>query len=286
MIQKEAMFPVLDDGFIRVVDILGDDQAIVDTARVSIGSQKATSSTKDLIRYMMRHRHSSPFEFAVLILHLRLPIDVARQWWRHRTASLSERSTRYSIQDTSAQRVLPGEWRLQSKDAKQGSEGLLDEDQGQILSETEEKLQEAAYSFYQQAIGFGVAREQARKNLPLCHYTEAFWKIDLHNLLHFLSLRMDDHAQEEIRQYANIIGEKIVAEWCPLTWEAFRDFRLNAVTLSQKEIQAIQARNDDVLLFQLYEQFGWLTPDGVSLNTRKGEVNEYLSKMETLCLLD
>ncbi len=233
-------FPVLDDGFIRVVDYMGSDVSIVQAARVSYGEgTKKISEDRGLIRYLMRHQHTTPFEMCEIKLHVRVPMDCWRQWIRHRTANVNEYSTRYSIAIDSAQRTRENEWRKQSLSNKQGSEEFLDEDIGLTLSEKEEHLHKQIRSIYDERIEKGVAREQARKDLPLSTYTEAYWKIDLHNLFHFLALRMDSHAQYEIRSYANIIGNEIVKKWCPLAWEAFESYRLNSYKFSDIEMKVL-----------------------------------------------
>ena len=227
---------VLDEGFVRVVDYMGDDSAIVQAARTSYGrGTKRRHEDRGLIRYLMRHAHTTPFEMCELKLHVRVPMDVWRQWIRHRTASVNEYSTRYSEAIDAAQRTAPDSWRLQSASNRQGSSGLLPAEQGAALSEEERRLQRQARDIYEARLAAGVAREQARKDLPLSTYTEAYWKIDLQNLLHFLELRMDEHAQLEIRAYATVIGEQIVAKWVPLTWEAFLDYRRGGTALSRIE---------------------------------------------------
>lgn len=234
-------FAVLDQGHVMLDDVMGSDEAILKYARISYGKgTKSVSSDRNLIRYMMRHRHSTPFEKPVLILHVRCPMDCWRQWVRHRTASISEYSTRYSEAVDAVQRTAAHEWRLQSSVNKQGSGDFLPADIGLELSEDEASFQDHARDIYLARLSAGVSREQARKDLPLSTYTEAYWKIDLHNLLHFLGLRMDGHAQKEIRDYATVIGEQIVKPLFPNTWEAFEDYRLNAYTLSRMEIKLIQ----------------------------------------------
>jgi len=220
-------FPVLDDGFVRVVDYLGADESIVQAARVSYGAgTRKTREDRGLIRYLMRHAHTTPFEMCELKLHVRVPMDCWRQWIRHRTANVNEYSTRYSVAIDASQQTKPDQWRRQSTDNKQGSEGLMDAATGEQLSASERELLDHAQRVYAERLEKGVAREQARKDLPLSTYTEAYWKVDLHNLFHFLWLRMDAHAQWEIRQYANVIGQEIVARWVPMAWEAFtRRFR-------------------------------------------------------------
>lgn len=234
-------FSVLDDGFVCLVDVMGDDGSIVQAARVSYGAgTKKVSDDRTLIRYLMRHRHSTPFEMAEIKLLVRVPMDCWRQWIRHRTANVNEYSTRYSLAIDAAQTTPPDQWRTQSESNRQGSEGFLDEALGAELTESEREFQDSARKLYEQRIEQGVAREQARKDLPLATYTEAYWKIDLHNLLHFLALRMDSHAQLEIRDYATTIGERIVKPLFPLVWEAFVDYRREGQFLSRLDRGVIQ----------------------------------------------
>ena len=255
------VFPVLDDGFVRVVDYMGDDAAVVQAARVSYGAgTKQVSDDRGLIRYLLRHRHTTPFEMCELKLHVRVPMDAWRQWIRHRTASVNETSTRYSIAIDAAQRTPPDQWRLQAASNRQGSEGALDPAAGAALSAEEAELQDRIRAVYNARLERGIAREQARKDLPLCTYTEAYWKIDLHNLLHFLALRMDSHAQQEIRDYATVIGDEIAARWVPITWEAFQDYRSGSLSLSRIErgiLAAVgQGRGEEA--GALAEEAGWL----------------------------
>jgi thymidylate synthase (FAD) len=232
---------VLDDGFVRVIDYMGDDSAVVQAARVSYGDgTKRISEDRGLVRYLMRHSHTTPFEMCELKLHVRAPMDAWRQWVRHRTANVNEYSTRYSIAIDSAQQTAPSEWRRQARSNKQGSDDFLSLEVGERLSADEGSFHKKARSLYESRLEEGVAREQARKDLPLATYTEAYWKIDLHNLLHFLELRMDEHAQHEIRTYATLIGEKIVAKWVPTVWEAFVDYRLNAVRFTKLELEVLR----------------------------------------------
>jgi len=233
--------PVLDDGFVCLVDVMGDDQAVVQAARVSYGEGTTkVSDDRGLIRYLMRHRHSTPFEMAEIKLLVRVPMDTWRQWIRHRTANVNEYSTRYSLAIDAAQRTLPGQWRGQAATNRQGSGDALGHEIGAQLTLEESELQERARSIYEHRIAQGVAREQARKDLPLSTYTEAYWKVDLHNLLHFLALRMDDHAQWEIRQYASTIGQQIVQSLFPLVWEAFVDYRLEGMFLTRLDHEVVR----------------------------------------------
>ena len=233
-------FKVLNDGFVRVVDYMGSDESIVQAARVSYGKgTKKVSEDRGLIRYLMRHQHTTPFEMCEIKLHIRIPMDCWRQWIRHRTANVNEYSTRYSIAIDSAQKTNETEWRLQSGINKQGSGDFVQTEAGTHFSLQEETLHENIWAIYNERIEAGIAKEQARKDLPLSTYTEAYWKIDLHNLLHFLHLRMDAHAQQEIRNYATVIGNEIVKKWCPVTWSAFEDYQLSAMKLSGIELNIV-----------------------------------------------
>lgn len=237
---------VLDHGFVRVVDYMGDDGAVVQAARVSYGrGTRAVSEDRGLIRYLMRHWHSTPFEMCEIKLHVKLPIFVARQWIRHRTANVNEYSGRYSVLDREF--YIPSRENLaaQSTGNRQGRGGILPEHQAQ---EVMRLLQEDAEHNYERYIWLlnegegkdhdgadaermGLSRELARIGLGLNTYTQWYWKVDLHNLLGFLRLRADPHAQYEIRAYAEVILE-MVSQWVPLTHEAFLEYRLGAVSLS------------------------------------------------------
>ena len=252
---------ILDDGFVRVVDYLGSDASIVQAARVSYGAgTKTVHEDAGLIRYLMRHGHTTPFEMCEIRLHVRVPMDTWRQWIRHRTANVNEYSTRYSVAIDAAAITDSHAWRRQSSRGRQGSEGYLSEEVGLRLTEREGDLQRLAREVYLERLAAGVAREQARKDLPLSTYTEGYWKIDLHNLFHFLAVRMDRNAQEEIRAYATLIGNEIVGRWCPIAWQAFKDYRLNSVVVSALEIQVVRAlaSGDSATAIALAEQFGWL----------------------------
>ena len=242
---KWKKFSVLNDGHVCLVDVMGDDYSIVEAARVSYGEgTRKISDDRTLIRYLMRHRHTTPFEMAEIKLRVRVPMDCWRQWIRHRTANVNEYSTRYSEAIDSQQTTLPNEWRAQNTANRQGSGDCLDvEEIGKSLSAGEHILQCQTRGEYERRLEAGVAREQARKDLPLSTYTEAYWKIDLHNLFHFLSLRMDSHAQLEIREYATVIGQEIVKPLFPLAWEAFEDYRLGAVYLSKIDVEVMQRMN-------------------------------------------
>jgi thymidylate synthase (FAD) len=278
-------FPVLDDGFVRVLDYMGDDAAVVQAARISYGAgTKQVHQDRGLIRYLLRHAHSTPYEMCEIKLHVRVPMDTWRQWVRHRTASVNEYSTRYSVAIDATQQTPPDEWRLQSALNRQGSAGTLPRDAGEKLSAAERLLQNESRRVYEERLASGVAREQARKDLPLSTYTEAYWKINLHNLLHFLNLRMDDHAQEEIRAYARVIGEQIVAVWVPLVWEAFLDYRRHAMQLSGIEVELVRliSQNDRAAAIAAAERHGLLSrrKDGsLARNRERAELEQKLAAL-------
>lgn len=245
--------PVLDHGFVRVIDYMGNDSAIVQAARVSYGKgTKMVNEDRGLINYLIRHRHSTPFEMCEIKFHIKSPIFVARQWLRHRTANVNEYSARYSIMDKEF--YIPDAKHLaaQSKINRQGREEVLQGEQAKRVLEllTEDALR--AYKHYEVMLNEdnegnildpslpGLARELARMNLPVNFYTQWYWKIDLHNLMHFLSLRADPHAQYEIRAYADEIV-KVLEKWVPITYEAFMNYRLGAASLSAKGLAVVKA---------------------------------------------
>ena len=244
--------PVLDHGFLRVIDYMGDDGAIVQAARVSYGrGTKRVSEDSGLIRYLMRHRHSTPFEMCEIKYHVKLPIFVARQWIRHRTANVNEYSARYSILDREFYLPAPEHLAAQSATNRQGRgavlEGaeavrvldLLRADATRSYDHYLDMLNEDAPDAPRDPTRAGLARELARMNLTLNTYTQWYWKTDLHNLLHFLSLRADPHAQHEIRVYADAMLQTVRA-WVPAAYQAFLDYRLGAVTLSAGMVAALR----------------------------------------------
>jgi thymidylate synthase (FAD) len=264
------------NAFICLVDHMGDDSSIVQAARVSYGKDeqdeyictltgdykttKKPFSDKDrqLIRYLMNHSHTTPFEMVEIKFMVQVPMDCWRQWIRHRTASVNEYSTRYTEALDFFQVTQPTEWRLQSSDNKQGSSGFLTEwplnctykdtnAPGNLLSENELEFHDHAKRLYQQRLNLGVAKEQARKDLPLSTYTRAYWKCDLHNIFNFLRLRMDSHAQLEIRSFANSMFE-IVKDICPVACEAFEDYVLYSKKFSKMEMVLIKNLADNCLL--------------------------------------
>ena len=241
--------PLLDHGFIRPIDYMGDDAAIVQSARVSYGrGTRRISDDRGLIRYLMRHQHTTPLEMCEIKLHCKMPIFVARQWVRHRTANLNEYSARYSILDREfyipSQEVMAA----QSQTNRQGRGQQLSTEQAQQVQELLYQDAMRAYDHYEEMLNedregqprdpsrMGLARELARMNLSLNYYTQWYWKIDLHNLLNFLRLRADPHAQHEIRVYADAILHLLVRPWVPLAYEAFLDYQLNARTFSSQEM--------------------------------------------------
>jgi len=234
-------FPCLDHGFIRVVDYMGNDPAIVQAARVSYAEgTKTLRHDRGLIRYLMRHRHTSPFEMCELKLHVKLPIFVARQWIRHRTASVNEISGRYSILKDEFYVPEADFLAKQASDNKQGRDVTLAPVEAELVQEILRDAARADSSTYHDLLEHQeLARELARLALPVSTYSEWYWKIDLHNLLHFMSLRLHPHAQKEFQVYAQVIAD-ILKVWVPLTWEAFVDYRMEAHTFSRQEMDALR----------------------------------------------
>jgi thymidylate synthase (FAD) len=244
--------PVLDHGFIRVVDYMGDDAAIVQAARVSYGrGTRRTSEDQGLINYLMRHRHTTPFEMCEIKYHVKLPIFVARQWIRHRTANVNEYSGRYSILDNEFYIPASEHLAAQATTNRQGREQVLEGSAAQRILDFLRRDAERAYAGYAELLNEdtsgtpidpgrpGLARELARMNLSLNFYTQWYWKTDLHNLMHFLSLRADAHAQYEIRAYAEAML-RTLARWVPMTHAAFLEYRMNAATISAAGLAVIR----------------------------------------------
>lgn len=226
-------FKVLDKGFIRVVDKMGDDGAIVQAARVSYGQgTKSVNEDRALIRFLMRHRHTSPFEMCEIKLHLKMPMVIAEQLLRHRTANVNKYSGRYSEMIDEFYIPKACEIGYQSQNNKQCRDTNIPIEVASEVVEIIQRSSEAAYATYKKLLDKGVAREIARMVLPSNIYTQLYWKIDLHNLLHFIQLRVHQSAQYEIREYANVL-EKIVQEWVPYTYEAFVDYRKEAVNVGK-----------------------------------------------------
>ena len=239
-----SIYPILDHGFVRVIDYMGDDAAITQAARVSYGKgTKAVSNDEGLIRYLMRHWHSTPFEMCEVKLHVKLPVFVARQWIRHRTANVNEYSARYSILDREFYIPSPEDLAAQSVVNNQGRGEALSGDEAARVLEYLKGDAARCYDHYQEMIGQegqqGLARELARMNLPANIYTQWYWKVDLHNLFHFLRLRADAHAQYEIRVYAEQICT-LVKDWVPYAYAAFEDYRMGGATLSGKALDCVK----------------------------------------------
>lgn len=245
--------PVLDHGFIRVVDYMGTDASIVQAARVSYG--KGTKKSREdagLINYLLRHRHTTPFEMCEIKFHIKLPIFIARQWIRHRTANVNEYSGRYSILDREFYVPAPEHIAAQSVINNQGRGEVLEGAEAARVLEILKSDSQQAYDHYQEMLNHdevgntldpnkkGLARELARMNLPVNFYTQWYWKIDLHNLMHFLALRADAHAQYEIRAYAEAMLD-VLKRWCPITYEAFMNYRVGGTEISQKGMDVVRA---------------------------------------------
>ena len=281
---------VLDHGLVRVVDYMGDDAAITQAARVSYGAgTKKVNDDSGLIRYLMRHWHSTPFEMCELKLHVKLPVFVARQWIRHRTANVNEYSARYSILDREFYIPAPEHLAAQSTVNNQGRGELLEGAEAARVLDILREDAMRAYDHYEDMLSQegqkGLARELARMNLPANVYTQWYWKIDLHNLLHFLELRMEPHAQYEIRQYAEAIGFQIVSQWVPLTWEAFLDYRLGAMSLSRTEIGLLSLLHAGrgVEAVEEMQVAGWLQREGDICKPSR-EAREFAAKLQRLGL--
>lgn len=271
---------VLDHGFVRVIDYMGDDAAIVQAARVSYGrGTTRKNNDRGLIRYLVRHRHTTPLEMCEIKLHVKLPIFVARQWIRHRTANVNEYSARYSILQREFYLPNPDQLAEQSRSNRQGRQTVLSTAEAQEVLSLFAQDAERCYQHYEELLNEDedgqprnpqkaqLCRELARMNLTLNFYTEWYWKVDLHNLLHFLSLRIDPHAQYEIRVYAQVIAE-LVKKWVPLAWEAFDDYRLASVSLSKQERLAVKAllRGEK--------------PDFAALGLTAREIHEFHDKLQ------
>lgn len=270
-------FPCLDKGFVRLIDVMGDDSAIVQAARVSYGAgTKKVLEDRGLIRYLMRHIHTTPFEMVEFKFHVKLPIFVARQWIRHRTANVNEYSGRYSEMKDEFYVPAPDQVRAQSVTNKQGrSDDLFAPEEAERIRTLMSDTQDTLYAEYQDLLGTNLAREIARINLPVSNYTEWYWKVDLHNLFHFLRLRIDAHAQYEIRVYGQAMAE-IVRAAVPMAYEAFEDYMLHAQRFSRKELLAIRS-----MLTSGTPEESILEAAGL-----KGrEAQEFISKLEDLAQL-
>lgn len=274
--------PVGSHGYVVLVDYMGNDAAIVQAARVSYGmGTRSLRDDRGLIRYLMRHRHTTPFEMVEFKFLVRLPIYVARQWVRHRTANLNEVSARYSVVRDEFDLPPLDDIRRQSTRNRQGRDEALPPEVSERFRSDVERISREAYAAYTRALDAGVARETARILLPLATYTEWYWKIDLHNLLHFLSLRLDPHAQEEIRRYAVELG-KIARVVCPVAYEAFEEFTLDGLSLTRREQRAVRALLEGATPHAACASAGLplAREDGTPMKT--GEGVEFLEKLERL----
>ena len=299
-------FKCLDQGFVRLVDYMGNEGSVVQAARISYGKgTKSLSEDVTLLRYLMRKQHTTPFEQVSLKFHCRMPMDAWRQGVRNRTAKVNEYSTRYSEAIDARQETSSGDWRLQSDMNKQGSkEGELSwpeelefertmgtKNPGEYLSLREHELHELSVQVYEERLKFGIAKEQARKDLPLSTYTEFYWKWDLHNLLnHFLALRMDPHAQKEIREYAEVIGA-IVQAGFPNIWEAFEDFHplRGAILFTRQELAVLSKVSYNSKSENMMETFEQIlaTESGsqyVSSLLSKREISDFKLKLSKMTI--
>lgn len=242
---KTEKIPVLKAGYVQLIDHMGSDASICQAARISYDNfdvDRKPSDDRKLIRYLMSHRHTSPFEMAVLQFRIRCPMYIGEQWLRHRTGSFNKLSGRYSEMPTDFYLPKKTEWRAQDQDNKQGSSGYADLHSALNIAILDWDIETTR--IYNELLAAGVAKELARSVLPAATMTEFVWKTDLHNLLHFLQLRLDSHAQQEIREYAQVIAG-IVADLFPFSWEAFEDYRLKAMTFSRLELHAIAELMND-----------------------------------------
>lgn len=267
-------FKCLNAGFVRLVDYMGGDESIVQAARVSYGKgTKSVNEDRGLIRYLMRHLHTTPFEMVELKFHCKLPIFVARQWIRHRTANVNEYSGRYSVMKDEFYLPDPEAIHFQSKQNKQGrAEEDVPPELRQKVLDILVNAQRQTYAEYEQILESDIARELARINLPVSLYTEWYWKIDLHNLFHFLRLRMDDHAQFEIRVYARAMAE-ITKKISPMAWEAFEDYILHSERFSRLELALLADQING----------GLITPEQMEAKGLRGrEADEFREKLARL----
>lgn len=272
LLDKE--FKVLDHGFVRLIDYMGSDDAIVQAARVSYGEgTKKVSEDRGLIRYLMRHSHTTPFEMVEFKFHIKLPIFVARQWIRHRSANVNEYSGRYSVMREEFYVPKPEDIRFQSTVNKQGrSAKEVPDGKKQELIDYLISSQKETYGKYSQFVDDKIARELARINLPLSLYTEWYWKIDLHNLFHFLRLRMDPHAQKEIQDYGFVMAD-IVKTVSPMAYEAFMDYKVKATYFAGSEMK---------ILKKYLEPFQPEKEDLVKQGLSKREASELIEKLRRI----
>ena len=276
--------PCLDKGFVYLVDYMGGDASIVQAARVSYGiGTKTVHEDRGLIRYLMRHQHTTPFEMVELKFHVKMPIFVARQMIRHRTANVNEYSGRYSVMPDEFYVPSPEDVSVQSQTNRQGGGEQVDAERAREVIEIIEREQREARDGYEQMLEWDIRRELARVNLSVAQYTEWYWKNDLHNIFRFLQLRLDDHAQYEIRVFAEAMA-KIVKAVAPIAWEAFEDYQLRSARFSALELEALRtlldSPGDDDVMAALPEVWRQRKDDG-SLK-RNRERDEFLDKVARL----
>lgn len=269
----------LDQGFVQLVDVMGDDDAIVDAARVSISGEnvRAVSENRGLIRYLMRHRHTTPLEMVEFKFRCKMPIFVARQWIRHRTASVNEMSGRYSEMPHEFYVPAPEDVQLQAGKNKQGRDDTIMDEPESWAKGFETEASQSFYT-YQKRLEAGMARELARSNLPLSTYTQWIWKIDLHNLLHFLALRLHPHAQKEIRVFGEAMAG-LIKPIVPLAYEAFEDYRLNGCFLTANDVLALQ---DLIAATYVDSGAGTILADAAKHFPTKREHAEFVDKWEEI----
>jgi thymidylate synthase (FAD) len=265
---------VLDKGFVRLIDYMGDDAAIVQAARVSYGAgTKTVNEDAGLINYLMRHRHTSPFEMCEIKLHVKMPIFIARQWLRHRTANVNELSGRYSVINNESYLPEIEELCVQSKGNKQGRDVQIAEERAKQIQQYMQDHANETFEQYDNMINNdNLARELSRITLPQSTYTEMYWKIDLHNLLHFISLRNKPNAQKEIRDFADVIAEQIVKIWVPHSYNAFMNYKMNAVTFSGVEMAELSQLLDKEKISAFIE----------ANSKAKGELREMCEKLQAM----
>ena len=261
-------FLVLDKGFIRLIDYMGSDQSIVQAARVSYGAgTKTVREDRGLIRYLLRHDHTTPFEMVVLKFHIKAPLFVVQQWIRHRTASINQESGRYSVLKDEFHVLSIDDVCVQSKDNKQGRGEKFNVTDAEVVLNVMSTKNREAYTAYETLLEMGMARESAREILPVSTYTQFYWQMNLHNLLHFLKLRLDPHAQKEIREYAEQIAVCVQAV-APNAWEAFEDYKKNGASFSVQELDLLKSMLGD----NLYD-------DAKIEGLGKSEQKEFLAKL-------
>lgn len=281
-------YPVLDHGFIRVIDYMGTDESIVQAARVSYGAgTKKTKSDAGLINYLLRHQHTTPFEMCEIKLHVKMPMFVARQWHRHRTASINEYSARYSVMERMFYVPEPEQMAKQSTSNKQGRAELIPMERALEVQNSMREEANRDNDLYEVLIDdtgeygdLGLSRELARMSLPMSTYTQFYWKTNLHNLFNFTRLRADSHAQWEIQRYAKVI-EKIVEGWCPAAYNAYETYTKNIVKFSVKEQHILRSLLNNPQSQNMFAAYENLDPASFDVTDfSKGEWNEMLQKMK------